>query len=177
MRGFTLIELLVVITIMAILVVVIVPNYGSYNNNQKLGDAARQLQTILRQAQNNAQTGTVCGNTARAIYWDVNLQTVHPNNGSYTIYCDIGDGTIPKGQSITLTLPTNITISNISIDTCSSANISVQFKNVSSEITFIDNTGGCPDTTNTKLKITLSLPGSTDKKVVVEKGGGIYVEQ
>lgn len=174
MRGFTLIELMVVMAIMAILVVVVVPSYNEYNNNQKLSDATAQLQTILRQAQNNAQTGTVCkitGGTSKATNWHVDLS----NGGSsysFAPTCETGTQTAQ-----TVLLPSGVTVLNLNISSCSYSPpaVQAQFANISSEIKFV--ASGCPDLTTQNLTITLSLGSSNSKNVVVEKGGAIYVGQ
>lgn len=180
--GFTLLELLVVISIMAVLTIIAVPSFNEYSRNQKLNDAASQLQSILRQTQNNAQTGTVCntlGEAHRATYWRVNLSKVPPVNKYYSMdpICEIG--AIASQQ---INLPEGVIISDLILDTCSPDEIQVQFSNINSEISFFDPSfsplvAGCPDLTNYSLEITLSLPGSQSKIVKIEKGGGIYVKQ
>lgn len=169
MRGFTLIELMVVLTVIAILIVVAVPSYNNYNNNQKLADAANQLQAILRQAQNNAQTGTLCNDGSKSDYWHVDL-TKGANSYSFTSSC--------SSQPIqSTTLPSEVTVSDIHLKEtgidCSASNAQVQYKNISSEVNLV--TSDCPDTPNKHLEITLSLPDSSNRIVMVEKGGGIYV--
>lgn len=170
-KGFTLIELLVVIGIMAILIVVAVPSYNEYSKNQKLTEATKQLQTVLRQAQNNAQTGTVCNNGSKAAYWSIVLST-GANTFSLTPSCATGS------QTTSHPLSPNVTISALNSNSCPLSDVVVWFNNISSKVTFYDSSSGCPDTTNGSLEITLSLAGSSNsKKVVVEKGGGIYVKQ
>lgn len=183
-KGFTLIELLVVIAIMGILTIMVVPSYNEYSRNQKLADATGQLQSVLRQTQNNAQTGTICkiagGATSKALYWYVDFML---NGTQYSLVpqCESGSQTFPP----TL-LPTGVTISNISIYPQNSTNgcslatgqtLRVQFNNVTSNVLFNDLSSGCPDNTNSSLEITLSLTGSQSKIIRIEKGGGIYVKK
>lgn len=179
MRGFTLIELMVVMAIMGILIVVTVPSYNQYNNNQKLADVANQLQTILRQVQNNAQTGTVCKigtNVYTASSWVITLRL-----GSYNFQptC-VGTSSTPSPQNYPL--PEGITISSVS-DTISgcrpdmaTASATISYANLSSEPSF---DLGCTLGVNSVIGITLCLncPSTNTKTVVIEKGGGIYVNQ
>lgn len=173
MKGFTLIELLVVISIIVILIVVALPSYNEYSRNQKLNDAASQLQSILRQAQNNAQTGTVCkiGTlTYTASSWKV---TLNANNYRVFPVC-AGAPASPTPIPQQYSLPQGVAISAVNKDGCSLTGIS--FKNLSSEVIF--DLQGCNFNVNDVLEITLNLTGTTlNKTVVVEKGGGIYVKQ
>ena len=59
-RGFTLIELLVVIAITSILAVMGFVNFKDFSSNQISVKAAGEIQTILRLAQSNATSSTLC---------------------------------------------------------------------------------------------------------------------
>lgn len=186
--GFTLIELMVVIAIMAILVVIALPSYNTYNSSQKLAEAANQLQTVLRQAQNNAQTGTGCRNnsiTYNASKWTITL-TLNSSNYTVTPTCDfsgfVGSPT-PTPISQVNQFPAGITITGVelvdlpNLDNSCPATIptTIDYKNLLSDVIF--NISGCSrgvTAPNVALRITLTL-GSNTKTVVVEKGGGIYV--
>jgi type II secretion system protein H len=180
LKGFTLIELMVVIAIIAILVVVAVPSYNEYNKNQRLNEAANQLQATLRQAQNNAQTGTQCNpNTAsasKAEYWYIQLpyNGTERNTSYYTLepVCESGTQIFPSSL-----LPSEVVISNISIGGCDISNteiVKARFSNVNTNVTFEGSTG-CPDGINSSMEITLEN-SSSSKTIIVEKGGGIYVK-
>lgn len=182
--GFTLVELIVVIAILAILVVIAVPNYTSYNNDQKLNEAANQLQTILRQAQNNAQTGTQCKNTSstgKALEWYVTFDTSSTGNANtqytFTANCEPGISQTPQ----IIYFPSGIVISALRLRTspsdtspCSPSSSGVYFKNISSDVSFTNS--GCPATTNQFIEIDISLTGTSNRRTIfVEKGGSIYV--
>lgn len=194
-KGFTLIELMVVIAIIAILVVIAIPSYNSYSNDQKLNEAVSQLQTILRQAQNNAQTGTICkigSNTYTASSWIVILNS---DQYSFTPACS-GAPLTPTPSSQQYPLPSGVIISSVrivnlpnfsDINACTVApsaspdsSTAIVYKNLSSEIEFNVGGVGCPDgvsNPNVAVVITLSLNSSSTntQDVVVEKGGPIYV--
>ena len=176
MRGFTLLELLVVISIMAILTIIAVPNFNKYSEDQKLNDAASQLQSVLRQAQNNAQTGTVCNvssGISKATYWRVSLSKTSPANQFYSIgpFCETG---LVTAQQIDL--PEGVTIYDLNLDSCTLAAVQIRYNNINSEVSFFNLF--CSDSVNAKLEIKLNSTGTAlNKTVVVEKGGGIYVKQ
>lgn len=176
MRGFTLLELLVVIAIIGILAIVIVPSYNEYSKNQKLDSAAGQLQSVLRQAQNNAQTGTVCkigGTTYKASSWKVTL-----NSDRYSVLPVCVGASSPASQEYLL--PSGVTISEVrdpgpDCSVIPSSNPpTIEYTNLSSEVLF--NLSGCSPGVNAVIEITLNLDSSS-KIVQVEKGGGIYVKK
>lgn len=190
MRGFTLIELMVVIAIIAIIVVIAVPSYNEYNNNQKLADAANQLQTVLRQAQNNAQTGTACVSSSilyKATKWTIKL---YSDRYEVSPVCDFS--TYPAGTPTPTPslrsnpFPSGITISDVQIidsplDTtpCSeSLPATIEYTNLSSSAVISD-LSGCTPGVNAIAKIILCLncPSTNTRTIKVETGGGIYVEQ
>lgn len=179
-KGFTLIELMIVIAVIAILVVIAVPNYNDYNNNQKLAEATNQLQTVLREAQNNAQTGKVCSVTSKATDWHADF-TVDAVNYSFAPTCESGSVAakqtdLVSGLSISkvavVTKPVGLPATECALSTNTTGE--VKFNNISSSVSF--SAPGCPDNTNASLEITLSLISGNSRTVVIEKGGGIYVK-
>lgn len=170
MKGFTLLEILAVVAIMATLVVVIVPQLTSFNKSQALDQGANQLQTALRTVQNNAQTGVVCtNNTDRASGW--HLQFV--DNSSYIIEPSCP---APTPVPTTVSLPANVVIQSIMVDTCTAnTNSSIQFSNVVGIVDFVNT--GCNIVANSKMIISLQLGTDTSRsvKVIMDKGGSVYV--
>lgn len=55
-KGFTLIELIVVFSVMAIISTVGIASFASYNNSQKLKNAALDMKTMLQQARSQASS-------------------------------------------------------------------------------------------------------------------------
>lgn len=70
--GYTLIELLIVLVIISVIGVVSFVNYRQFALNQITGTAMDQIQTVLRLAQANASSSTLCNNQA-AISWSVRI--------------------------------------------------------------------------------------------------------
>ncbi len=62
--GYTLIELLVVISIISIMSVVGFVNFKGFSAEQVPIKAVSQIQSLLRLAQSNATSSTLCGNTS-----------------------------------------------------------------------------------------------------------------
>ncbi len=73
-RGFTLVELLIVISIIGILGVLTFANFKDFSQAQILSKAITDTQTILRQAQSNATSSTLCNNTG-GLNWGVNFNS------------------------------------------------------------------------------------------------------
>lgn len=69
-RGYTLIELLVVISIISILAVLGFVNFKNFATDQVTVKAQGQVQTLLRLAQSNATSGTLCG-TSGGLPWSL----------------------------------------------------------------------------------------------------------
>lgn len=100
--GYTLIELLVVISIIGILSVVAFVNIKDFSSAQALKKAAGEVQSLLRLAQANASSSTLCNNVG-GVSWTVKFNT----DSTIQIKCGPTDYPIK-----TLTLQTGITIIN-----------------------------------------------------------------
>ena len=70
--GFTLIELLIVISIISILAVGGFINFKGFSSDQVTIKALGQVQTMLRLAQSNASSSTIC-NTQGSTSWSLNF--------------------------------------------------------------------------------------------------------
>jgi prepilin-type N-terminal cleavage/methylation domain-containing protein len=175
--GFTLIELLVVISIIVVFSAVLFPNLAQFRNLQKLQDATTQLQSDLRKAQNNAISGTVCTpSNALAFSWQLTLQ----DNKSYQILANCSAG----ATSSTSSLNADVSVEKVDFTGCSSitsgfAGLGVSFANISGDRTFLGGTSCTTTESTTSMTITLHLDTDTSKKskVVVERGGAIYIGQ
>lgn len=178
-RGFTLIELLVVIAIMATLVVVLLPQLNKFNRSQTLQTAAAKLQSDFRAAQNNASSGVECRPSVKASDW--HLLVV--NSSGYKV-----EPTCTGATPITHALPTGVKIYSVKLNTCSEitatgngsnlANFGVIYKNISAGVTFQSADLGCPISSATNqliLKLILDDDVSKYMKVIVEKGGSVYL--
>lgn len=182
-KGFTLIELIVVIGIIAGLVAMVLPRMNNFQKYEKLGEAAEQLQSHIRMAQNNAASGVKCGANLdkRAKRWFL----VIASNNTYRLEPECEDGT--KTPSITYKLPSEASISAIAIKIDSTITIcdntpkdySVAFENITAATTFNLRTGtSCAlPTQNMGIVISLTADTSQTQTVIIEKGGGIYVNE
>lgn len=109
--GFTLIELLVVISIMAIIGVFTLANYGSFGEDQKLKTAVLDIQSLLRLAQSNSTSGLKCQGQS-VLDWRV----VFTDTTNLDLKCRHSSGI--SGSLKSLALTTNIEIDSITSGTC-----------------------------------------------------------
>lgn len=115
-RGFTLIELLVTMSILGILFGIGIAEYNKFNRRQILVQAAQELKTNLRLAQDKAlagekdcsvcQVGLVCGDSDDLVLdgWYVSF-----SSGSYQIYGSCDGSQFPSSPK-TVNLISEITI-------------------------------------------------------------------
>lgn len=106
--GFTLIELLIVIAVISILATIGVPVFTTFNKNQTLKNAASELKSNLRFAQNKAVSGDKSGCSGTLVGWYATFTSTGANATSYnlTSRCKIS-GTESDGQSKTYSLPSS----------------------------------------------------------------------
>lgn len=177
--GFTLIEFLVVMAIIVSLVAVALPRMSGYNKDQALPQAADQLQSALRMTQTNATSGVKCLTEASQT-WYLTLN----DQSSYAI-----------GSTCQTTTPTpvpspvssSVNVVSVDIDGCSGpitsgfAGVGVVFKNIIGSVSFLQgssfNCSAAQLGNAKKMTITLQLGSDAGKqsKIVVERGGAIYV--
>ena len=81
-NGYTLVELLVVISITSLLTVLAIVNYKVLSNTQILTKAVGQAQTVLRLAQANATSQTLCSDNQNVGPWSVTF-----NSTTMTLSC------------------------------------------------------------------------------------------
>ena len=79
-----------VIAVIAISAIFIVPNLGRSADDQRLKNVAEELQTLIRQAQNNAQSGALC-NRVKGNYWGVRFRRISTaaNHITYDLICGV----------------------------------------------------------------------------------------
>ncbi len=179
--GFTMIELLIVMAIMATLTGVMIPNLRGYNTNQKLVEAASQVQSDIRLIQTNATSGVKCTSSTAATWY---LQ-VDPNKpAAYKI----GNTclTAAEASAETRTFSSGVTIKSIqyttgvSTTTASLANCTrVSFSNIYSNLSFSNSNATC-SISNAVDQVTITLSssatGAITNQVVISKGGSVSVK-
>jgi prepilin-type N-terminal cleavage/methylation domain-containing protein len=177
--GFTLIELMIVIVLITIISIMAVPNIKNYGSSQKLKNAALQLQLDIRTAQNNATSGLKCGASEdkTALDWRVQFG---PDTSLYQLLAHCIDNS--SDSTYTKTLPGEVRVKQIDFlgetiqcTTSPTTGKIVTFSNISALVGF----EGVPTNCNPKtMIITLqSASGSETLQVVIEKGGSVYVKE
>lgn len=86
--GYTLIELLIVISIIALLSVVGFVNFKDFSAGQVIVRAEGEAQTLLRLAQSNATSSTLCNNPLSTNKGSVSWKLVFTNFTSIALQCD-----------------------------------------------------------------------------------------
>ncbi len=155
--GFTLIELLIVIAIIGILTAIAIPSFSSFNTNQRLSQAAKQVKNDLRSAQNRAINGVKDSNGYKV--WGIWF--ADPDIHSYTVYtCSSLDVDVTP---CTCTDKTRFAVKSLSDS----------FKFTPSTALFIfDQISGVVCDSGVSNSVTLDLDGST-RTITVSAGGKI----
>lgn len=165
-NAFTLIELLVVIAVMALTGTVILANYRSFGEEQKLTNAVLDIQSQLRSAQTNATANVKC-KSKTAFLWQLAF-FFNPT----TIYLRCWEQSMNVLDK-KITLDASITVNSVSGTGTSCpagppASFAISFAPLTGQVTL-------GSTSCTSLTITLknNKTGNT-KSLVIEKGGRIY---
>ena len=97
--GFTLIELLIVIAIIGILSAIAIPSFSSFNTNQRLSQAAKQVKQDLRSAQNRA-VNNIDGKMWGIYFGGSGAYYIFAcDNPSYDGYVDIKETLLTQGAT------------------------------------------------------------------------------
>lgn len=187
-KGFTLLELTVVMALIAIAVVVAIPNINGFNNTRKLKEAAYQLQTDLRTVQNNALSGTQCGLGRAAKEWRMVFVGTTAGSENYRIesVCTGADTTpqvtkriiLPNGTRLISVAAWDGNSNTCTLTPSSSSQPMVRFNNLTSTpiLDFVG-TVGCTITPTSRMVITLGGPSDSGSlTVVVGQGGTLNVQ-
>ena len=160
--GYTLIELLVVISIISILAVVGFVNFKNFATNQVTVKAQGEVQTLLRLAQSNATSSTLCNNQP-ATSWSVKFTDpttiqlrCYPADYLQRPFSLVNAQVAISGSGCSLSLPVTL---NYSVGV---GKLTVSPSNACSFVTFtISNT---------------SNPSAASKTFTISKGGAIDVQ-
>ena len=179
-NGFSLIEILIVIAILITVLLVVLPQFKSFGEQERLKNGALELESHLRSAQNLAQSGARCDSANQASFWV--LRFLSGSQAQIKAACPLAETVV---KSLTLTIPVSkITLFPANCELGNGSTLSgtgIKFANISAKVDFDTNNlgSGCSlsqiaSATRAELEVTLSLNSS--KKVMIEKGGKIYVQ-
>lgn len=176
-NGFTLIELLVVISMLGILATFVFVNYRSAASDQLLAKAVIEIQTLLKFAQSNATTGTVCvgpgGNS-----WTVKFR----QNDKSKLDLTCGTTDTPR-QSLTLQdvevssfqcNPADTTICP-PVDDVFTPPLSVNYSPLYGNINFSSG-AVCSNTASTIMVTLRNIKNNNKKCFTISKGGAVNVK-
>ncbi|MEX0587546.1 MAG: prepilin-type N-terminal cleavage/methylation domain-containing protein [Patescibacteria group bacterium] len=159
--SFTLIELLVVISIIGILTTFTAAAFNNYSRRQRLTEARKNLDSIIRDAQTRAIS------SVDGLHWGVNLNL---DTGTIFLFSTASNFD-NASQSLDRSLESGLIISDLT--PAANNRVNIIFSVVNGSDTFTDNDGTClggsadsacstdPDRC---LAIGLNLQGSTDKR-------------
>ena len=172
-KGFTVIELLVVISMVAVMSLIVLVQFGSGNEGFALGSAEQLLKTDIRGALTWAQGGRTCCSDQVPDGYGVVLNI---GDSTYDIYADLdGDQLYSTAadeiiESVDLEEEgaANVIISSCSPDDGSTTYCDIHFSVPSGNMY---STGD--ETTDTEIELTHSASGSTETMIVSVTTGNI----
>lgn len=172
-KGFTLVELLVVISIMAIMSVFTFINVKDFTTEQALNKAVGDIQSLMRLAQSNATSSTLCGSSG-GVTWTVRFNS---DQSTLDIICG-SNNTLYR----TLTLQ-NVLIASIKTSSCISSlslPVSFTYSALKGVPDVTDSSGGisstCLGTTQSVTVNLLNAKSNSTKSFNISKGGAINVQ-
>lgn len=114
--GFTLVELIVAISIVAVMSVLAIPNLRRFTEVQTLNADVGRVQTLIRQAQANTQSGVIClSDNKIATSWKVVFYG-SAGNYYYVLHGTCQDGNFDQRQVVALNNNTTPIFTAISDD-------------------------------------------------------------
>lgn len=168
-KGATLLEMLVVMGIIAILTLIVVPNYRPGGSQLALQRSANKLSQDIRRAEEMAVSAKECGACGGVPQgYGIYLAA---GDATYLLYADNGNEKYGGGdvQIEIISLENGVRIKSIS----TGSPLSINFKPPDPAVK-ISNGGGDPD--NTTIILELQADTSKIKNVKVNKAGLIYAE-
>lgn len=181
--GFTLIEMIIVIALIAGFIAVALPRMNNFNKEQFLPQAADALQEAIRVAQSSATSGVKCSSEVSTAWYFEFKSNPGPSSYSYVIgsTCSLLTPTpVPSPISSSVNV-VSVDIQGCSLITSNFGGVGVIFQNISGGVSFLQGfTNNCSAVQldkAPKMTITLQLGNDASKqaKIVVERGGAIYV--
>lgn len=174
-RGFTLIELLVAISILAVVGMYFLVDFGPFKKEQALITVTNNIQSFIRVAQTNATAGVLCapvaGKESAGSPWSVNLLL---SEKKLEIICENTDPAVEK----VLNLPSDMTFQlKLGTTICEADNCGIQkirFSSVYGSVCFEKSDKTCD--TSKSLEIKTSLDTTPGKSVIINTGGSVYVQ-
>lgn len=178
-RGFTLVEMLVVLTIMGLTAITAFISIGTFREDENLKSVASDLQSYLRLAQSNAQTGIKCVNFG-GVSWSIILT----DRTSIKLKCQTQESAV---REWTLKNPAQIdSIEGIGTLSCSSVKsedtlinpVIVTFTHLYGQAAFSDPQNQClSESTGIQIKVRKKMGSAVLKTVTISKGGSIDVSK
>ncbi|MBI2601178.1 type II secretion system protein [Candidatus Daviesbacteria bacterium] len=176
-KGFTLVEILVVVTIIGVLSATTFVKLGPVTSVQIINKALTETQSLIRTAQSNATTSTIC-DTRSALSWSVYFDSTDQTK----IYLKCNDRTTPiktlaleKAKIESIAGNGNSCFSQGATTSYPTSNVTIKFYTLYSKMEFL---GDDCIAESTRLTVTLKTDNTSVEKTTdftIDQGGGINV--
>lgn len=181
--GFTFIELLIVISLMAIVGASVSAAYLSFENRQRVKEAALIVKNQIRAVQNNALSGvTTCsqipdplnGNRPKTFTgWEVWFDLNTSNQFYYSVICKSFSAFDVVNSAKVVTLPASVTIQDVKYGGTQQSPLIVYFRALNEGATFHNNARTFSNTTGELINILGTIP-QNDVTIVLSGSGILY---
>lgn len=163
--GLTLLEILITVAMIALVLVIAIPNFRSYNKDQTLDEAVDIVFQTLKQAQSSATSGILCGDSGKPSQdWVVKLNSA---TFELNVTCDPLVSPAPIWPKSTAR-PYSLTASDITVDpisSCGTESMLVKFTGNAVEVS-------CTSVTPTGPPYFIKLKNSSGSTGTVNIGTG-----
>lgn len=168
-NGFTLVELLIVITIIAIISAFVAVNFKGNREEQALQREQLKLQSILKLAQTNASSSTLCSDLGGGASWKLAMD---PLQEKITLSCQKGEEVIEDRSYI---LEGGISMSFLCSQTSTSfaSGVEITYTTLSGIPTFSGIEYCGQDFSGLVIKFESEKDSSLTKEFTISSGGAI----
>ncbi len=172
-NGFTFIELLIVISLMAIVAASVSAAYLSFENRQRVKEAALIVKNQIRAVQNNATSGVTTCSSGSFTGWEIWFDLSNPNQVFYSVICKPLNLLDILNSIKVIKLPASVTIQDIKYGGTQQSPLIVYFRTLNQGATFHNNLRSFSNSTGELINLIGTIPQS-DVTIVLFGSGVTY---